>query len=186
MSLWKRLILASSITLAVTVLLTAIPTMRPNGSQQRGDIAVFRVTPIKRLSSDNLVDSMIGLQLSLAIKKAAWNQAVLSVDLAVDDKGGANRVWAADLQRLLELAFVRTDNVNRVLVRFVEPKLSGGVTAASPATILAAVDVRKNDEWLASGLTDLAETDLLSSAEWRQRLRLSVSQEGFNRLGPAA
>ncbi|MBW7457606.1 hypothetical protein ACFOLF_05325 [Paenibacillus sepulcri] len=185
MSVWKRLILASAVTLAITVLLTALPHFRQDMPQRSGDIAVFRLMPIKQLTSGNLVDSMIGLQLSLAIRKVAWNQAALSIDLVVDGRGNENREWAADLQRLLELAFVRTDNVNRVLVRFVEPIPSGGDTARSAARVLAAADVRKTDDWLATELTGLAETDLLSSPEWRQRLRLSVSQEGLIRLGTA-
>ncbi|QYR19911.1 hypothetical protein KZ483_18790 [Paenibacillus sp. sptzw28] len=177
MSIWKRLLLASAVTAAVTVLLSVMPQL--DGRTQGTDVAVFRPAPVKRLSTGNLVDSMIGLQLQLQLKKVAWKQAVLSVDLAIDGKGNNTRAWMEDMERLLYLAFVQTDNVSRVLVRFVQQDVSVEGTGAGPR-VVAATDIRRTDKWLAFELSKLGEANPFSNAVWRQRLRFSFSGQDGN------
>ena len=160
MSIGKRLLLVSAITAIITVLLSVLPQVDSRTTGISGDVAVFRSSPIKRLSTDNLVGSMIGLQLTLKLKKVAWRQAVLSVDLVIDEMGNNTKAWMEDMQRLLYLAFVQTDNVNRVLVRFVEESAEG---AAANTRMAAAADVRRTDEWLS---TELSKTVPSISVPW--------------------
>jgi hypothetical protein len=79
-----------------------------------------------------------------------------------------------DMERLLYLAFVQTDNVNRVLVRFVQQDVS-----AEGPRVVAATDIRRTDKWLAAELSKVDEANPFSDTVWRQRLRFSFSgQEG--------
>ncbi|MBM7564484.1 hypothetical protein [Paenibacillus sacheonensis] len=172
---WKGLLYASTITLAVTLLITVLPLANDRMNEGARDVAVFHPVPIKRLSSDTVVDSMLGLNLTLKVKKVAWNGSVLSVDLSNEEYGNAVDRWMDDLRRLFEFAFVRTDNVNRVLVRFVAPLQPQAEDVRSDVRMLAAVDVRRSDAWLATELSNLGAAKPFQEEIWRQRLRLSAS-----------
>ncbi|BBH20998.1 hypothetical protein Back11_23430 [Paenibacillus baekrokdamisoli] len=173
-SIWKRLLFTSVITVAVTVLLSALPHNFKNRTAMNGDVAVFRSVPVKRLSSDNLVDSMLGLQLTLKLKRVVWNQAVLSVDLSVEGNDSNTQLWMGDLERLLYLAFIKAENVNRVLVRFVEPGLVNE-SGYETTRFIAATDIRRTDSWLTTDLSKLGSSDPFTDIIWKQRLRLSIS-----------
>ncbi|SEN24989.1 hypothetical protein [Paenibacillus sp. OV219] len=175
-SQWRRLLLACSITLSLTLLISVFPLIAHRTSENKGDVSVFHPVPVKRLSSDVIVDTMLSLGLSLQVKSVAWKGSVLSVDLSTDGYGDAEEVWIADLQRLLELAFVRTDNVSRVLVRFVTPVRQTGDSDETKLRLLAAADVRKTDSWLSTDLSKLNGAESFDDEIWRKRLRLSVSK----------
>ncbi|QHT60531.1 hypothetical protein GXP70_11695 [Paenibacillus lycopersici] len=176
MSHWKGLLYACLLTLGITLLLTALPLANGRISHEAGDVSVFRPVPVKRLSSNTVVDSMLGLQLSLKVKRVAWNGSVLTVDLSNADYGNAVDRWMADLQRLFEFAFVRTDNVSRVLVRLVAPLQPAAGDVRADARMLAAVDVRRSDAWLSTDLSNLSAANPFQDEIWRQRLRLSSSR----------
>jgi hypothetical protein len=184
MAIWKRLLLASSVTALVTVLLTALPPAASRMTDGGRDQAVFKPVPLKRLSSENLVDSMVGLQLSLKLKRVEWKQAVLSVDLSVEGSETRMKPWMEDLELLLHLAFVRTDNVSRVLVRFVEPE--GGVRPTGlnqqEYRMVAAADVRRSDNWLASGLAGTGDAQPAVDEVWRKRLRMTFAGNAAGRF----
>lgn len=177
MSIRRRLLFASAITLVITVILSVLPHDFPSVTAPSNDVAVFRSVPVKRLSSDNLVDSMIGLQLKLKLKHVVWQQAVLSVDLSIEEIGNNTKVWMSDLEKLLDLSFIKAANVNRVLVRFVSPDSSSGNGAVNTNRVIAATDVRRSDEWLTTDLPKLGNSDPLADILWRQRLRLSIVAE---------
>jgi hypothetical protein len=157
------------------VLLSVLPHSYRNITVPGDEVAVFRYVAVKRLSSDNLVDSMIGLQLKLKLKRVVWQQAVLSVDLSVKDSGNNTKVWMGDLERLLDLAFIKAENVNRVLVRFVDSDAWQGNSTAYTNRVIAATDVRHTDLWLSTDLSKLANSDPLEDILWKQRLRLIIS-----------
>ncbi|AZN40714.1 hypothetical protein [Paenibacillus albus] len=172
----RRLLLACSITLSLTLLISVFPLISHRAIENKGDVSVFHPVPVKRLSSDVIVDTMLSLGLSLQVKSVAWKGTVLSVDLSTDGYGEAQDIWMSDLQRLLELAFVQTDNVSRVLVRFVTPVRQSGASDESKLRLLAATDVRRTDSWLSTDLSKLNGVESFYDEIWRKRLRLSVSK----------
>ncbi|MBP3964465.1 hypothetical protein [Paenibacillus lignilyticus] len=176
MSHYKRLLYACAVTAAVTVLLSILPLTDSRMKQAKGDISVFHPVPIKRLSAGVIVDSMLGLHLELDVKRVDWKGSVLSVDLSAEHYGNAVEEWMSDLQRLLEFAFVHTDNVSRVLVRFVTPMQPLNDEEIPVNRLLAAVDVRRSDTWLSTELSNLSAAEPFTDEIWRQRLRLSISQ----------
>jgi hypothetical protein len=176
MSHWKAFLLACSVTLAVTLAISILPRAEQRMVQMKGDVSVFRPVPLKRLSSAVVVDSMLGLDLSLQVRRVAWNGSVLTVDLSNEEYGNDTELWMGDLKQLLELAFQHTENVNRVLVRFVAPMQPGMDAGREELRLLAAVDVRRSDAWLSTELSNLGTAKPFQDEIWRQRLRLSVSQ----------
>ncbi|RAP76392.1 hypothetical protein [Paenibacillus montanisoli] len=175
MSQRRRLLYACAVTLVVAVLLSVLP-LTDARMKQKGDVSVFHPVPVKRLTSDVIVDSMLGLQLQLDVKRVVWKGSVLSVDLSTAKYGNAVEEWMTDLQRLLEFAFVHTDNVTRVLVRFVTPVELKNGEERPVNRLLAAVDIRRSDPWLSTELSNLSAAEPFIDEKWRQRLRLSVSQ----------
>lgn len=176
MSPWKALLYACAATLAITFVLSALPAADRKMKEGAGDVSVFRPVPVKQLSSGNVVDSMLAADLVLPVKKVSWNGTALSVDLAGGLNGNAEERWAGDLQKLFEFAFVRTDNVKRVLVRLVAPLGGEAEDVRADIRLLAAVDVRRSDAWLSTDLSNLNAAKPFQDEIWRQRLRLSVSQ----------
>ncbi|MUT65485.1 hypothetical protein [Paenibacillus sp. NEAU-GSW1] len=162
--------------LAVTLLLAWLP--HANHFQPGGEVAVFHPSPATRLSNSNLVDSMVGLQLASPLAKVVWNHAILSVDIKVSDNPGQARQWPDDMRKLFQLSFVQMDNVNRVLIRFVDD-------SQDQAKLLFAVDVRRGDSWLAGGIEELGKADPLHNEMWRQRLRISFTSAWEERFGRA-
>ncbi|REE94272.1 hypothetical protein A8990_10163 [Paenibacillus taihuensis] len=173
---WRRLLLACSITLSLTLLLSVFPMLIQRSAESKGDVSVFHPVPVKRLNSDVIVDTMLSLGLSLQVKSVGWKGSVLSVDLSTDGYGQAEDVWIADLQRLLEFSFVQADNVSRLLVRFVTPVRQAGESDETKLQLIAASDVRKTDSWLSTDLSKLKGEESFFDENWRKRLRLSVSR----------
>ncbi|WP_219836528.1 hypothetical protein [Paenibacillus sp. R14(2021)] len=176
MSHWKGLLLACSATLMITLAITVLPNTEHRMMQMKSDVSVFHPVPLKRLSTSVVVDSMLSLGLDLKVKKVAWNGSILTVDLSNEEYGNDVGIWMGDLQQLLELAFQRTDNVSRVLVRFVTPLQPEADDVRSEVRLLAAVDVRRSDAWLSTELSNLSAAKPFQDEIWRKRLRLSVSQ----------
>ncbi|WP_308639136.1 hypothetical protein [Paenibacillus silvisoli] len=172
----RRLLYACAVTLAIAVLLSILPFSDMRMKQAKGDVSVFHPVPVKRLSSDVIVDSMLSLQLHLDVKRVVWKGSVLSVDLSTEKYGNAVEEWMTDLQRLLEFAFVHTDNVSRVLVRYVTPIKTKDDAERPESRLLAAVDIRRSDPWLSTELSNLSAAEPFIDEKWRLRLRLSVSQ----------
>ncbi|MFD0711151.1 hypothetical protein [Paenibacillus sp. GCM10027626] len=173
MRVGKALLAASAVTILVTGLLGVLPLLGKKANKAALDVAVFQAERIKRISSNNLVDSLAGLQLGLPIRRADWHRAVLSVDLAVEGGVLQAAAWMSDLERLLRLAFVQTDNVTRVLVRFVNT--IDTETQERASALVAAADIRRTDEWLPAELSLLSKADPFAEPIWRERLRLTLA-----------
>jgi len=193
MSRGKSILTAAGITLAVTLLLSLVPQWSRDTASSRhgGEVAVFQIAPVNRITSDNLVDSMVSLQLKLPIRRVDWQRAVLSIDLAVTDEEDQPQQWMDDLERVLRLSLIQADNINRVLVRFVVPAPASQpvdgqqtpATASRASRLVAAVDVRRTDSWLAEELPLLSRIDPFSDFVWRERLRMTFSGNKANSLG---
>ncbi|OBZ17795.1 hypothetical protein [Bacillus sp. FJAT-26390] len=179
MKIGKPLLTACVSVLAVTLLLTWLPHMASKRSANDHDIAVFRASPAVRLTNSNLVDVLVAISLSERLNKAEWSNGILSVDLRVSTSKGRPAVWFADVEKLVRVSFLQLENVKRVLIRIVEEKESG-------EALLAAVDVRKTDEWLIHELNGLAEADPVHDELWRNRLRVSFTSAWEERFGPVS
>jgi hypothetical protein len=143
------------------------------------DIAVFRATPAVKLTNSNLVDVLVAISLNERLNKAEWSNGILSVDLRVSTREGRPAVWFDDVEKLVRVSFLQLENVKRVLIRIVEEKQNG-------EALLAAVDVRKTDEWLIHELNGLADADPVHDELWRNRLRVSFTSAWEERFGPVS
>ncbi|MDQ0058197.1 hypothetical protein [Paenibacillus harenae] len=176
MRISKPLLTACLATIALTLLFSALPHQIWKSNNGREEVAVFRPAPVVRLSNQNLVDVLISAQLSERIKKADWHNAILSIDLKVDTEEGRPTAWFADVERLLRVSFLQLENVRRVLVRIVEDR-------EEQPRLLAAVDVRKTDDWLDAELDLLRHADPVHDELWRNRLRVSFTAAWEERFG---
>jgi hypothetical protein len=175
----KPLLTACVIALAVTLILTWLPHLASKRSADGHEIAVFRTTPAVRLTNSNLVDVLIAAQLNERMNKAEWSNGILSVDMRVSASKGRPTVWFADVEKLVRVSFLQLENVKRVLIRMVEERQDG-------EALLAAVDVRKTDEWLIHEMDGLAQADPVHDELWRKRLRVSFTSAWEDRFGPVS
>lgn len=179
MNIGKPLLAACATALAVTLLFTWLPHAAWQNTVNRSEVAVFRSTPAVRLTNNNLVDVLVAVQLNERIKKADWSNGVLSVDMRVSTSGGRPGLWFADVEKLVRVSFLQLENVKRILIRMVEERGNGPV-------LLAAVDVRKTDEWLINEMQFLSQADPVHDEMWRKRLRVSFTSAWEERFGPIA
>ncbi|MDQ8735460.1 hypothetical protein [Paenibacillus sp. LHD-38] len=179
MKIGKPLFAACATALAVTLLFTWLPHTVWQNTVNRDEVAVFRASPAVRLTNSNLVDVLVAIQLNERLKKADWSNGVLSVDMLVSTSGGRPALWFADVEKLVRVSFLQLENVKRILIRMVEERTDG------PA-LLAAVDVRKTDEWLINEMQHLSQADPVHDEVWRERLRVSFTSAWEERFGPVA
>ncbi|WP_127566951.1 hypothetical protein [Paenibacillus xylaniclasticus] len=141
----------------------------------------------KRLNNSNLVDWLVGLSLETRLMRVDWHSPTLSLDMVIssDTPLDAENVqsFLRDAEQIWRMCFLRTDNVDRVLIRFGESpnaKPYSGLFARSDRApvfrLLLAADVRRSDRWIEAGESawsgiEYADTDPI----WRQRLRLSFT-----------
>ncbi|MFC4777557.1 hypothetical protein ACFO9Q_12240 [Paenibacillus sp. GCM10023252] len=186
MSIARGMATALMTTMAAVLLISLLPHGEWKSPAQREEISVFRNMPYKRIGNDNLVDAMVSLQLSERLTKVEWKSAVLSVDVRVDSGASQPERWFADVEKLIRLSFLHMENVNRLLVRFVEYKPNAGAGSMNSHTamrLLFAADIRKSDQWLADSLDGMKEADPIHSELWRKRLRLSFTSAWNERFG---
>ncbi|WP_138753492.1 hypothetical protein [Paenibacillus sinopodophylli] len=180
MNIGRPLLSACAAALAVTLLFTWLPHGAWQQENARGEVAVFRAITAARLTNSNLVDVLVAIQLNERLDKADWSNGILSLEMRVDSSAGRPADWFADVEKLVRVSFLQLENVKRVLIRMIE-KQPDGTTA-----LLAAVDVRKTDEWLINEMQHLSEADPIHNELWRKRLRVSFTSAWEKRLGPVA
>jgi hypothetical protein len=171
----KAYLTALGAALAVTAVIGLLPHSGLGPGKDRGEIAVFHPSEMKRLTSSNLVDALIGLQLTGSVDKVDWSQAVLTVEMRADEDQQMER-WYKDMEKLIRLSFTQMENINRLLIRYVDTKES--------SRLLFAADVRRSDSWLEENLSELADADPLHDELWRKRLRITYTSELEKLLGP--
>ncbi|GGF88725.1 hypothetical protein [Paenibacillus abyssi] len=178
----KQLMTASIVAVTVTLILSAVPRLEANMLNHRNEVAVFRPEPLSRIENGNLVDVLIGVPLKQPIKKVVWNHAVLSIDLAVGAEDSSAHI-TSDLLQMLQLAFIQTENVSRLLIRFLEYDSPRTIaTTGSSGKLLLAADVRKSDRNLEGYLPFMNPKDMMEK-EWRERLRLTYTEAWIERFG---
>jgi len=145
--------------------------------REKQGVEVFEQLPYSKLSNHNIVEVMLGIQLSSKLGKVEWQNATLLVELRVDPLHGRPEAWFHDVDKLIELSYVQLSNVKRVLIRLIEMEKTGG-------RLMAAIDVRSSDEWLADEIAFLKYSDPVHEEIWRQRLRISFTSAWEERFGP--
>ncbi|GIQ61746.1 hypothetical protein PACILC2_03140 [Paenibacillus cisolokensis] len=178
----KGLVAACAATLAAAVLISWLPQLGRE-SPSRREVAVFRPDTAKRLTGGNIVDALIGLRLSDKIGRVGWRNAVLAVDIKVPAGEGDPGVWFRDVKKLLRMSFAQMENVNRLLVRYMEEAPPGAPPHSSGA-MLFAIDARRTDDWVAGRMDELDAADPVTDDMWRKRLRLTFAKRWEERFGP--
>lgn len=177
MNIGKPLLTACVTAVAVTLLFTWVPHAAWQQKANSREVAVFHSTPAVRLTNSNLVDVLIAIQLNERLNKAEWSNGILSVDMRVSTSTGRPSVWFTDVEKLVRVSFMQLENVKRVLIRIIEVSQGGDA-------LLAAVDVRKTDDWLIQEMDRLSQADPVHDELWRKRLRVSFTSAWEERLGP--
>ncbi|MFD0586898.1 hypothetical protein ACFQZE_02695 [Paenibacillus sp. GCM10027627] len=173
----RTVAIACSMTLAIMLVflgvMKAIGEREPTGKE----ITVFRNEPISHLTSGNIVDVLSVVSLHERLGRAEWRGSVLAVDLLVMADKGRPEAWFQDIETLIGVSFRQLDNVKRLLIHIVE-------NGESEQKLMAAVDIRSTDEWLAESGKEPRIANPVHDNLWRERLRLSFTTAWINRFGP--
>ncbi|MCU6708363.1 hypothetical protein M6D81_06510 [Paenibacillus sp. J5C_2022] len=176
MRIAKSLAAACLAALAVTAALAWIPDLLQKQAVARHPVAVFREMPLNRITNENVVDILSGVELRERLGKVKWSSSVLTVDIVASSQGGRPEALFSDMAKLIRLSYKRLTNVDRLLIRFT-------VRSGGEQRIMAAVDVRQQDGWLANESIP-AYIDPIHDVKWRNRLRLSFTSAWVQRYGP--
>lgn len=180
MRILKPYMIAFAATLLITLAISWLPHSGGAPGKNRGDVAVFHPAAAKRLSNSNLVDMMVGLQLTGRLTKVDWDHAILSVEFKVKgEKEPSTEQWFDDMEKMVRLSFVQMENVNRLLIRFV----AADVQQSGKPSLLFAADVRKTDSWLYDQIGYLNNADPLHDEVWKKRLRISFTSAWEEKYG---
>ncbi|OMF35165.1 hypothetical protein BK133_10645 [Paenibacillus sp. FSL H8-0548] len=178
MKIGKPLLTAGMFALAITLLMIWLPHAAWQRTAAHNNVAVFHAIPAVRLTNSNLVDVLVSVKLNERLNKVEWSSGILSVDMRVSTIKGRPTAMFEDIEKLVRVSFLQLENVKRVLIRFVEMRPDGEV-------LLAAVDVRKTDEWLISEIGRLSGADPVHDELWRGRLRVSFTTAWEEKFGKA-
>lgn len=116
----RSVALALTATIMVTLGLGFISEMNEKKPALNSDVAAF--TPVPRLISMNdrqLVDLLSDIPLQLRLSRAAWQDGKLTLDIKVAASIVHPEIIYQDMYELLRYSFTQTNNVNRLLLRFV-------------------------------------------------------------------
>lgn len=172
----KTVWIACAATFAITVGAGWLPAAIHDNGESSRDVAVFRGEPVVRLTNDNIVDALAGVNLRERLGHAEWRNSVLSLELLVPGDGGRPEAWFGDVEKLIGVSFHQLNNVSRLLVRIVQ--IDG-----DEKRLLAAIDVRSSDAWLHEEPQEPGITNPVHDEAWRQRLRLSFTTAWIERFG---
>lgn len=170
---------AGATTLIITLCMTVLPSWIGDGGRGKPEMPVMRPGTFDSLSNVNLVDVLAAVKLRERLKSAEWNGKVLTLELAIAPGKSRPQSLFSDIGKLTNLAFSELGNVDRLLVHVTERE-------ADNKTLLAAVDVRRSDDWLSQELQSMAYADPVHDEEWRRRLRLSFTRAWETRFGKVA
>ncbi len=173
-----RWIAASMMAIAaVMFLLAALQFIWTNIQKDKLDSAeVFSLQQIDRISNSNIVDIMTTIPFYAKLGKTEWSQGTWLIELKVNPQEKRQELWFKDIYAIVHTAYKQLNNVNRVLIRLNETNEQGG-------RLLAAFDIRKTDQWLATELVQLPPSHLVHDELWRQRLRISLTGVWAERFG---
>ncbi|MEF2244952.1 MULTISPECIES: hypothetical protein [unclassified Paenibacillus] len=173
----KWLVSIMAITIFSLFILAQLPRQAGYSLKEKHGVEVFEQLPFRKLTNHNIVEVMLGVRLSSKLGKVEWQNAMLLIELRVDPVDGRPEAWFHDVDKLIELSFVQLANVKRVLIRLIETEQTGG-------RLMAAIDVRSGDKWLADEIAYLKYSDPVHEEIWRQRLRVSFTSAWEERFGP--
>lgn len=129
------------LTLVSVILLVSLSSWPSYAARDIHKPVSGRIGKPIELSSDNLVDEMNSLHLSVKLSKVDWRRHILSVDIKLTGDNFKPALVYESLAELISFSTERTDNVYQLLVR---------VVAEDPWTkskyLLLAADIRKG-QW---------------------------------------
>ncbi|MFD2115966.1 hypothetical protein ACFSTH_04370 [Paenibacillus yanchengensis] len=171
---------AMLITIIGTMLLVILSPAIKKNSSPIGAVhkEVFSYDTIQHLNNYNIVDWIVGLSLQQKLGRVEWSNQLLIIELHVDIIHLQPDEWLKDVQQLVEASFKQVTNVERILIRLLEPKELN-------RQLLATVDVRKSDSWINEPETmeQLKYRNPLYDPIWRERLRINVTSLWKEKFG---
>jgi hypothetical protein len=156
--------------IAAVLLLGQLPGLERGMQERRQTLAVLRPERLTTISDESLVSALSGLPLRERLRRAGWDHAIVSVDLAVQDERTTPAVIWRDIQSLIRLSFADADNVGQLLVRVFREDGSG-------RSLLFAADSRKAD-WAKTQLLQALQPDATTLRDWQAKLRLVETPNG--------
>lgn len=116
----RNIIIAILIATLMSISLSFISKHDPRIGSGQSEVPAFQeaLKFDKRLSLNNLVDLIVSQKLQYPVERVKWNGSQLEVDLRIPQLSPLDnhRIYD-DLYRMVELSFVRVNNVNEVNVR---------------------------------------------------------------------
>lgn len=173
--------MACMATVALTVVLGLV--LGGNGTRLgvEADLPTIRHEDTNQLGDGNLVDVLSGVSTKERLAHVNWNGSVLTLELKVPAQGGRPETWFEDAKSYVNLSFGQLSNVKRLLLRITEEEARGG-----GSRLLAAMDVRAEDDWLANELDKLRLADPVHDEAWKKKLRLRLTSAWEDRFGPVS
>lgn len=140
------------ITLGSVLLIMTISQATNKGTYWKTVNSVFAEQKPIALTEENLVDSLVQLDLHVRLSRAELAGSILSVDLKVNEQEFNKAELYRGMAEVISFAFERTSNVDQLLLRIVaEDRWIGS------KYLLLAADVRRGG-WSANALIELRDT----------------------------
>ncbi|MBC8079526.1 MAG: hypothetical protein H7X86_04225 [Gorillibacterium sp.] len=134
-----RFIVVTGMSIAIAGVLSVLPRIDLNNSRQ--EASVQGKVSHNLLTSENLVDRLVQLDLYLDIQHVSWDPPILSIDFGSPAAVDTNAVYR-DLYDLSRFSMERTLNVEELQVRVYAAKLKG---SAGSHPLLLSLNARRED-----------------------------------------
>ncbi|TVX92884.1 hypothetical protein [Paenibacillus agilis] len=152
-----------------------------HGNERRTIPVMSTVSPIKHVTDDGLVDTLLALPTQLPISRVQWSEpGVLSLDIRVASSIHHPRIIYEELYRWLHFSFYETDNVNRLELRVVIENKE-----RRQKQILLALDTLRN-QVTESDLNELVRNGHPPSIQAIRAMRLSYTTLWTEQFGVRA
>lgn len=107
------------LTLGTVILLPQLYSVHASAAQQKYALTAFSSHSKWKLESDNIVDALDRLPLTLTIRKVEWESRMLTIDLKVTaPETSASEIYT-NIAEVLSFCFDVTSNVDQVYLRMV-------------------------------------------------------------------
>ncbi|BBI33193.1 hypothetical protein [Cohnella abietis] len=160
---WSVFLLVGTL---IVVLLSQLTNIDRDLQHRRHTVTVFQPENEKRLTDDNLVDSLSKFPLQNQIIKVGWDHAILTIDLLGSEP---DEIWD-DMMRLIVFSYADVDNVKQVLMRVF-------VNKAEARTLYMSAETRRS-EWSAKELSELKLPRKSFDTATISKIRLYLSASG--------
>jgi hypothetical protein len=168
------------ITFIISACIALGLSMLPQAGGSEG-VSVFSSSRAIQLSDRGIVDFLIKLNIANRIQQVDWNNATLSVDLAMDTEAGRSALFR-DLYEISHSALSGTSNVERVLIRVMD---RSRIEDGAPQLVIA-IDANRNQIPRGEKLKDLPETTGEYEKYVSDRFRITYTVKWKEWFSPAS